>query len=187
MRRYSFTLIELLIVVAIIAVLIAVLLSALSAARENARKVTCQANMRQIGLALAEYSYENDDYIPRAYTLHAGYWNPPYWHDFLEDLVPEIDPGIKGIDYCPTRKGPFGYFWAHIQNNPRKINNVEQPERRGILCDYGGWPNCVLCGNWGGTYPFPVHGEETNILHLDWHVESYNADDLLTDYYLYHW
>jgi prepilin-type N-terminal cleavage/methylation domain-containing protein len=73
--RKCFTLIELLVVVAIIAVLIAILLPALGSAREQARKVQCLSNLKQIGLGLMQYSMDYHDAIPpTGVTLISGGW-----------------------------------------------------------------------------------------------------------------
>lgn len=68
-RSRSFTLVELLTVIAVIAVLAALLLPALSTARAKARETTCRSNVHQIGIAILDYTSEYRDHLPVAGRL----------------------------------------------------------------------------------------------------------------------
>lgn len=67
MKRKGFTLIELLVVIAIIALLAAILFPVFARARENARRATCQSNLKQIGLGILQYAQDYDERMPLPY------------------------------------------------------------------------------------------------------------------------
>src|SRR5579863_3565054 len=63
-RNKGFTLIELLVVIAIIAILAAILFPVFAKVREKARQTACLSNIRQLGLAIAQYNNDYDTDYP---------------------------------------------------------------------------------------------------------------------------
>ena len=98
MRRHrGFTLIELLVVIALIAILAAILFPVFGRTREAARKTSCAANLRQLGLAAHMYSQDNDELLPCDYFA----CNSSLTH---ARLVGQMLPYMKNkqLLYCPS-------------------------------------------------------------------------------------
>ncbi len=73
-QRFGLTLIELLVVFSIIAILIALLVPAVQYARESARRVQCQNNLKQMGLAVHGYTEVFGYFPPSVLSLPRVRW-----------------------------------------------------------------------------------------------------------------
>jgi prepilin-type N-terminal cleavage/methylation domain-containing protein/prepilin-type processing-associated H-X9-DG protein len=92
--RRGFTLIELLVVIAIIAILAAILFPVFAKAREKARQASCASNLKQIGLAIVQYTQDNDENMPTARG------NGENWADQIYTYVKST-----GVFKCPDWSG----------------------------------------------------------------------------------
>jgi prepilin-type N-terminal cleavage/methylation domain-containing protein/prepilin-type processing-associated H-X9-DG protein len=97
--RLAFTLVELLIVIAIIGILVALLLPAIQAARECARRVGCQNHLKQIGLAVQNYTSAQKHLPPpkigaEQFNLLGG---------VFISLLPYLEESARFSAYDPTK------------------------------------------------------------------------------------
>ena len=100
----AFTLIELLVVIAIIAILAAILFPVFARARENARRSSCQSNLKQIGLGFIQYTQDYDERYPGIFQNVAGGAS----FDSSADIPwpTAIQPYLKNIQVyqCPSEQ-----------------------------------------------------------------------------------
>jgi prepilin-type N-terminal cleavage/methylation domain-containing protein/prepilin-type processing-associated H-X9-DG protein len=94
-RRNGFTLIELLVVIAIIAILAAILFPVFARARENARRASCQSNLKQIGLGIMQYSQDYDEKMPPSRNDFPVADTP--WHHLIQPYVKSVQ-----LMKCPS-------------------------------------------------------------------------------------
>jgi prepilin-type N-terminal cleavage/methylation domain-containing protein/prepilin-type processing-associated H-X9-DG protein len=100
----GFTLIELLVVIAIIAILAAILFPVFARARENARRASCQSNLKQQGLGIMQYVQDYDEKYPNAYSYETGTIQPAGWYPGYSFWQTMIYPYVKSeqVMRCPS-------------------------------------------------------------------------------------
>ncbi len=111
---YGFTLIELLVVISIIALLLSILVPSLSMAREQAKRVVCQSDLKQWGLAFDMFAYDNNRLFMKGWdgtgekTQLKDQWfhalNPYYDEDVSLRLCPKATKPA-------TEAGGVGRHW----------------------------------------------------------------------------
>jgi len=157
-KRKAFTLIELLVVIAIIAILAAILFPVFARARENARRTSCLSNLKQIGLAVMQYTQDYDEGYPYALTLGpttdmpGGAWfsspaNAWCWPQTIFPYHKSFQAFVCPSGYGATTSRPFqGHYganlllmpYAHTSTpNPIKISAVNAVASTYMVMDAG--------------------------------------------------
>jgi prepilin-type N-terminal cleavage/methylation domain-containing protein/prepilin-type processing-associated H-X9-DG protein len=111
-RQAGFTLIELLVVIAIIAILASILFPVFARARENARRSSCQSNLKQIGLGLAQYAQDYSENLPYAFYGSSGNGSTPTapLYKWMDATYPYVKS--EQLYTCPSDSAaqPYKYY-----------------------------------------------------------------------------
>jgi prepilin-type N-terminal cleavage/methylation domain-containing protein/prepilin-type processing-associated H-X9-DG protein len=197
-KRKAFTLIELLVVIAIIAILAAILFPVFARARENARRASCQSNLKQLALSMMMYAQDYDDTLtslggptvttPPADPLGFNYYSASgvYWDSWASRLLPYTKN--TQIYLCPSNSwNAYGVNYglpAYASNasgnyisyfiNSQPLSKFQNPSESLMITEKGtgGGNQYVLYYN--GNYACAKnHFDGGNIAFVDGHVKWY--------------
>lgn len=133
----GFTLIELLVVIAIIAILAAILFPVFARARENARRSSCQRNLKQLGLGMLQYTQDFDEKHFTCSTLTGSHC--PGWAGATYPYVKS-----KDVYKCPSDKsanGPSQVSYSENFNIPENsaLSKYTAPAKTVVLFESTGY------------------------------------------------
>lgn len=147
-QKKAFTLIELLVVVAIIGILASILFPVFARARENARRASCMSNMKQIGLAVIQYTQDYDEKYPVASTNVIYNFattttdsSPfqelyPYMKSWQILNCPSASPGTSSLPYGNNSTNYLLNGVIFRINTSLSMSAISQPSGRILLSEY---------------------------------------------------
>lgn len=174
MQRRSFTLIELLIVIAIITILAGLLLPALSKAKTRAKGIVCQNNLSQLNKAWQFYASDYDGWIARCGSDSTA---DPGWYGQMPRLN-YLRLGKAGMKSPQIRCGlrpESSQYWLGTNkklNTWTRFASVKRPTISVIHADSAWYDYNAM---WGSSFTARHDNRYSNFSFADGHVEKYQT------------
>jgi prepilin-type N-terminal cleavage/methylation domain-containing protein/prepilin-type processing-associated H-X9-DG protein len=199
----GFTLVELLVVISIIAILLAVLIPALQKARQQAQKIVCSSNMRQMGVALQCYFQERDYRLPVGHSCNVSDPNQ-YWLKVLTKYLKQnllfqcpSDTAKDFVDWSKPLGSQSGKRWSSFMINalldPHEgydyLKKIKKPQNCIYVCEKPSEPRWASVEHihpdlWFGNIKtakaniaYDRHNKKSNYLFTDGHAETLKIED----------
>ena len=196
-KRAGFTLIELLVVIAIISVLIGLLMPAVQSAREAARRLQCANNLKQVGLAIHNFTDARKGLPPASVgSERCTFWGLLYPYAEQQNLYDVFNKRDRDEYAFMTRDKDFWVDGGPCGTTPEQRKGLSSvpymvcPSRRSSPASYdvvstqdlgpSAGPQtdyAIVCSTDASEYPYNAERGSVNDVDRHYHVRVVCSDN----------